>query len=369
MQFKTCSQLQVEKYWAEKGLSGFTVFKYRLSPFIIRSNVILLKMIALVHFSHGRFPKCTSEIRGLVCEDISGGQENVPIPATNLVDDPPVAPTGKLNSLICSQTILHVNCSLILFDKLSPGCLSTFAVGRGPFEGLQILICYEYFKSMKVARNLQLPANAAGCDCEGLCRDPKTCSCARLNGSDFPYVHLGGGRLDEAKHVVFECGPNCGCGPECVNRTSQRELKYQLEVFRTPKKGWAVRSWDFIPAGAPRRQQDASVSVIQNMDKIDEQRSESMPEFCIDAASIGNVARFINHISDNIPPLQVIPPFMVCISTIEISQEVVRYQSLDFIVELTYDYGYTLDSVHGPDGKVIQMPCYCGAECYRKRLF
>lgn len=34
----------------------------------------------------------------LVCEDISYGQEKVPIPATNLVDDPPVAPTGKLST-------------------------------------------------------------------------------------------------------------------------------------------------------------------------------------------------------------------------------------------------------------------------------
>lgn len=22
-------------------------------------------------------------------------------------------------------------------------------------------------------------------------------------------------------------------------------------MFRTPKKGWAVRSWDYIPSGAP----------------------------------------------------------------------------------------------------------------------
>jgi hypothetical protein len=29
--------------------------------------------------------------------DITDGQEGIPIPATNLVDDPPVAPTGKLN--------------------------------------------------------------------------------------------------------------------------------------------------------------------------------------------------------------------------------------------------------------------------------
>lgn len=37
-------------------------------------------------------------------------------------------------------------------------------------------------------------------------------------------------RLIEAKAVVFECGPNCGCGPACVNRTSQRGLKFRLEV-------------------------------------------------------------------------------------------------------------------------------------------
>lgn len=37
--------------------------------------------------------------------------------------------------------------------------------------------------------------------------------------------------------------------------------------------------------------------------------------------------------------------------------------------ELTYDYGYALDSVLAPDGNVKQMPCYCGAEDCRKRLF
>lgn len=39
-------------------------------------------------------------------------------------------------------------------------------------------------------------------------------------------------RLIEAKDVVYECGPNCGCGPGCVNRTSQRGIKYRLEVRR-----------------------------------------------------------------------------------------------------------------------------------------
>jgi len=37
-------------------------------------------------------------------------------------------------------------------------------------------------------------------------------------------------RLIEARAVVFECGPGCGCGPGCVNRTSQRGIKHRLEV-------------------------------------------------------------------------------------------------------------------------------------------
>lgn len=104
---------------------------------------------------------------------------------------------------------------------------------------------------------MKLPKNTAGCNCIGTCGDPKTCSCAKLNGGDFPYVHRDGGRwvaylidwliwflsifllgvpvlcvprLIEAKDVVFECGPGCGCGPGCVNRTSQRGFKYRFEV-------------------------------------------------------------------------------------------------------------------------------------------
>ncbi|KAJ0110670.1 hypothetical protein Patl1_02539 [Pistacia atlantica] len=84
---------KVVQYWAEKGISGFTVFKYRLRR--LEGQPILTTN--QVHFTHGRVPQSMSEIRGLVCEDITGGQENFPIPATNLVDDPPVAPTGKAN--------------------------------------------------------------------------------------------------------------------------------------------------------------------------------------------------------------------------------------------------------------------------------
>ncbi|KAG8648392.1 hypothetical protein MANES_09G187800v8 [Manihot esculenta] len=150
-----------------------------------------------------RVSKDSSKLPGLVCEDISYGEEDIPIPVTNMID-PPIAPTGL-----------------------------------------------KYTNSIHIATNLSIPSSPSGCNCKGNCTNPKSCSCALLNGSDFPYVRKDGGRLIEPKDVVFECGPRCRCGPKCINRISQRGLKYRLEVYRTLKKGWAVRSWDFIPSGAP----------------------------------------------------------------------------------------------------------------------
>ncbi|KAK3183902.1 hypothetical protein Dsin_031188 [Dipteronia sinensis] len=347
---------KVIQYWAEKGISGFTVFKFRLRR--LEGQPILTTN--QVFFTHGRVPQSVSEIRGLACEDITGGQENFPIPATNMVDDPPVAPTDFL-----------------------------------------------YCKSLQVAQNIKLPTNVVGCNCKGECVDPRTCACAKLNGSDFPYVHRDGGRLVEPKDVVFECGPNCGCGPGCVNRTSQQGLKYRLEVFRTPKKGWAVRSWDFIPAGAPvceyigvlkrtedvdvsendnnyifdidclqtmkgldgreRRLRDVSIPTIDCLDRPEDQRSECLPEFCIDAGTTGNIARFINHSCE--PNL-----FVQCVLSLHHDIKFARVvlfaaDNIPPLQELTYDYGYVLDSVCGPDGKVKKMACFCGAADCRTRLF
>lgn len=340
---------KVHKYWAEKGIRGFTVFKYQLKRLEAQPTLTTCQ----VQFTHAQAPTSISELRGLVCEDISGGQEKTPIPVTNVVDDPPVAPTGFI-----------------------------------------------YDKSLRVAGNLKIPANAVGCKCKGDCLDPRTCACAKLNGSDFPYVHKDGGRLVEAKAVVFECGPNCGCSINCVNRTSQQGLRYRLEVFRTPNKGWAVRSWDTIPSGAPiceytgilkktdevenasennyifdidclqtmkgldgRERRPGDVSFLTNFDD----KMSEVPEYCIDAGRIGNVARFINHSCQ--PNL-----FVQCVLSSHHDIKIAKVMlfaadTIPPLEELTYDYGYALDSVVGPDGKIIKLPCYCGAIDCRKRLY
>ncbi|KAL6994530.1 hypothetical protein U1Q18_012632 [Sarracenia purpurea var. burkii] len=333
---------KVVNYWAEKGVSGFTVFKFRLKRLAGQP----LLTTNQVQFSRGRIPNSISEIRGLVCEDITWGQEDIPIPATNLVDDPPVAPTG-----------------------------------------------FTYRKSILVAKNVKLPSNAPGCNCKGTCVDPKSCACARLNGSDFPYVHRDGGSwLNERTIPYVDKSHGFGVYPRLV------------KVFRTPKKGWGVRSWDYIPSGAPvceyigflmksddiditcentyvfdidclqtmkgldgRERRLRDVSIPAYLEKSDDQKSESVPEFCIDAVSSGNVARFINHSCQ--PNL-----FVQCVLSSHHDIKLARIvlfaaDNIPPLKELTYDYGYVLDSVLGPDGKIRRMACYCGAEDCRKRLF
>ena len=53
---------------------------------------------------------------------------------------------------------------------------------------------FVYIKSNQVAENVIIPPNAPGCNCKGKCTNAEKCSCARLNGNDFPYVHRDGGR-------------------------------------------------------------------------------------------------------------------------------------------------------------------------------
>ncbi|KAL8134510.1 histone-lysine N-methyltransferase, H3 lysine-9 specific SUVH4-like isoform X2 [Apium graveolens] len=342
---------EVVNYWAETGISGFTVYKFRLKRLEGQPSLTT----AQVQFTRGQIPNSISEIRGLVCEDISGGQEIIPIRATNVVDDPPVAPTG-----------------------------------------------FTYCTKIEVPKSVKLPTQVPGCACRGNCVNSRNCICATLNGTDFAYVNRDGGRIIEPKAVVFECGPNCGCGPECVNRTSQRGLRYRLEVFRTAKKGWAVRSWDFIPSGAPvieyigklRKTSDVDIDpennylfdidCLQTMKGLDGREKrvgdvplpsymvsdddmDNGPEYCLDAGNSGNVARFINHSCQ--PNL-----FVQCVLNTHHDAKLARVvlfasDNIPPLKELSYDYGYALDSVLGPDGEIKKLECFCGAADCRKRMF
>ncbi|KAK2413993.1 histone-lysine N-methyltransferase, H3 lysine-9 specific SUVH6 [Trifolium repens] len=333
-------------------IPGLTTSKYLINKLQELAKVGMDK----VNFMKGQVSIALSSSPSLVCKDISDGQEAINIIATNEFDDPPVAPTG-----------------------------------------------FTYIISNQVAKHVKVPSRTFGCHCQGSCRNIKTCSCVNyLKGSKFPYNN---GRLIEPRDIIVECGPQCGCGPNCENKISQKGLKYRLEVYRTTQKGWAVRTWDFIPSGAPVIEY---IGVIDRDDKLDnsvendyifdidclhtingidgrEQRLGGVslptkeiskkrdkylkndPEFCIDAGSFGNVSRFINH--GCAPNL-----FVQCVLSNHLDVKLARVvlfaaKDIPPYQELTYDYGYRLDSVVGPDGNIKQLQCHCGAKECRKRLY
>ncbi|KAG2619590.1 hypothetical protein PVAP13_3NG122700 [Panicum virgatum] len=347
---------KVVGYWPQKGVQGHLVFKYRLKrlegqPPLTTSQVL---------FTRGNVPMPIPELPGLVCADISNGQENFPIPATNLVDNPPVPPSG-----------------------------------------------FVYSKSLQIPEHIKIPIDKIGCNCSGDCSTSEHCLCAKRNGSDLPYVstqrkdanrtgskHNSVGRLVEPKAVIYECG----------TKTSQQGLKYRLEVFKTEAKGWGVRTWDTILPGAliceytgvlrrttevegflennyifdidclqtikgldGREQRAGSELHIASLNSEHDLEASQAPEYCIDAGSVGNIARFINHSCQ--PNL-----FIQCVlsSHSDVKLAKIMLFAADTIPpfqELSYDYGYHLDSVTGADGQIVKLACHCGTPDCRKRLY
>nr|GFA06591.1 histone-lysine N-methyltransferase, H3 lysine-9 specific SUVH4 [Tanacetum cinerariifolium] len=105
---------------------------------------------------------------------------------------------------------------------------------------------------------------------------------------------------------------------------------------------------------------------ISSVPKLESIPSE--PEFCIEAGSVGNVARFINHSCD--PNL-----FVLCVVS---SHHGLRLACIILVAsdnippnqELTYDYGFALDSVVDKNGNVqrhatVGHHCCCRQEWQR----
>ncbi|WRT65791.1 uncharacterized protein IL334_002740 [Kwoniella shivajii] len=117
---------------------------------------------------------------------------------------------------------------------------------------------FQYSNDMLYNPDVPDPELGLGCDCEGPCNpNSKTCSCVKrqeayfydLGMKGFAYDHLG--RIKESTVSVWECGKNCGCPPECINRVIQRGRRKdtKIELFKTNWKGWGVRARAAISAG------------------------------------------------------------------------------------------------------------------------
>ncbi|KAG8225218.1 hypothetical protein J437_LFUL012693 [Ladona fulva] len=120
--------------------------------------------------------------------------------------------------------------------------------------------------------------------------------------------------------MIFECNQACLCNRvTCHNRVVQHGLTARMQLFKTPNKGWGVRTLRMIPKGSYVCEISENCKVfIRNVWCEDDQNSsESLmmhsyileydgETYCIDARRYGNVARFINHMcAPNLQPVKV----------------------------------------------------------------
>lgn len=253
------------------------------------------------------------------------------------------------------------------------------------------------FKYITRMKGSSLPAkrNPQGCDCTDGCSDSSSCACVVKNGGEIPFNFNGA--VVHAKPLIFECGPSCRCPPSCHNRVSQLGMKISLEVFRTSKTGWGVRSLRSIASGsficeyvgellhskeANQRTNDEYMFDIGCNYDIWKGEASTIPclnssgprsltmkdeDFTIDAAEYGNIGRFINHsCSPNLYTQNVLwdhddkrVPHIMFFAAENISP----------LQELTYDYNYKIDHVHDVNGKVKVKYCHCGSPQCRGRLY
>uniref|UniRef100_A0A0K2T695 Histone-lysine N-methyltransferase eggless n=1 Tax=Lepeophtheirus salmonis TaxID=72036 RepID=A0A0K2T695_LEPSM len=99
-----------------------------------------------------------------------------------------------------------------------------------------------------------------GCDCEDDCRDKSKCNCWKLtlqSSDDFveskhhPFnVGYVNRRLpDVVSTGIYECNSKCKCSKTCGNRVAQNPLRCKLQVFKTERRGWGIRTLHDIPQG------------------------------------------------------------------------------------------------------------------------
>ncbi|XP_038666672.1 histone-lysine N-methyltransferase SETMAR isoform X3 [Scyliorhinus canicula] len=180
---------------------------------------------------------------------------------------------------------------------------------------------------------------------------------------------------------VFECNIMCKCSEACKNRLVQRGLTFKLQVFKTSKKGWGLRTLEPIRRGrfvceyggevislpeASRRIRSQNCVDMNFIIAVREHLSNGkILETYVDPTHIGNVGRFLNHSCD--PNLYMVP---VRVNSLVPRLALFAARNIAAEEELSYDYsgkfnnlqkeGTTKERSSGK-GRALKS-CYCGAQ-------
>lgn len=185
---------------------------------------------------------------------------------------------------------------------------------------------------------------------------------------------------EEYARPVFECNALCQCGESCQNRVVQKGLQCRLEVFKTEKKGWGLRTLEPVAKGrfvceyagevlgfneARRRIQAQTAEDSNYLIAVREHlHSGRIMETFVDPMYVGNVGRFLNHSCE--PNL-----FMVPVRVDSMVPKLALFAAADISPgeELSYDYSGRFHNVpitHREQEPVeeenrLRKPCYCGS--------
>ncbi|KAG6418511.1 hypothetical protein SASPL_120715 [Salvia splendens] len=214
----------------------------------------------------------------------------------------------------------------------------------------------------------------AGCDCVDGCSDSVQCPCIKKNGGEIPYNENGQLLKSMTNGVIHECGPSCKCPPSCMNRVSQGGTHPELEIFKTKSMGWGVRSRNHILPGSficeyvgeILSETEANQKIGKDEYLFDMCHGKSQDDdYALDAASYGNIGRFINHSCDP----------NVFTQKVFYDHEDKKMPHIMFFAgkkiparhELMNDYNYA--NVIDAHGKLKSKACHCGSRKCKGKLY
>uniref|UniRef100_A0A8C7L6E2 Histone-lysine N-methyltransferase EHMT1-like n=1 Tax=Oncorhynchus kisutch TaxID=8019 RepID=A0A8C7L6E2_ONCKI len=182
---------------------------------------------------------------------------------------------------------------------------------------------------------------------------------------NYKYVDDLNGRLlpefyREEPPLIFECNHACSCWRTCKNRVVQNGLRVRLQLFRTSRMGWGVRTLQEIPQGTFVCEyvgeiiSDAEADVRENDSYLFNLDSKVGDVYCIDARFYGNISRFINHMCE--------PNLFSC--RVFTAHQDLRFPHIAFFAcetikageELGFDYGDNFWEIKGK-----HFSCECGS--------
>ena len=314
---------KIQESWVDKGKSGRNVFKYKLVRLPGQPEAFLTwKLIQ-------QWKDGVNSRVGVILPDLTSGAESAPVSLVNDVDDE-----------------------------------------KGPAY-------FTYFPGLKNEKPVDPIEPCTGCNCVGGCLPGSNCSCIKKNEGYLPYN--ANSVLVNQKSLLYECGPSCQCPSNCRNRISQSGLRVRLEVFKTKDRGWGLRSWDPLRAGAFICEYAGEVIAS---DKLEELGSENEDDYIFDATrtyplfelpgdsneapkiphpliisakNAGNVGRFMNHSCSPNVSWQPILRENKNESDLHVTFHAVRH--IPPMTELTYDYG----AVPPEKADHRKKKCLCGS--------